>query len=216
MNHEWLNHYRWFRCALLCRNRNCNSSVFYVLSCVWGSISLKRCFSDHTGAAQTRAVAFTDPKGCMVETDLLRKPLLMLMLSSQACCLDVGDLLIDILSCCAVHSRTTIPPAPISIYSLYVGRATCEPLGYSPVTKAGVTSFLITQGTCPSWVTLTHYTVLLHRATEAMSTHSAGLAAWRDPQGLRWESLEILQFVVDANFVDTAMEAAQRPVCTLA
>lgn len=49
-----------------------------------------------------------------------------------------------------------------------------------------------------------------------MPTNSAGLAAGRDPQGLRWESLEVLQFVVDTNFVDTAVEAAQRPVCTLA
>lgn len=84
------------------------------------------------------------------------------------------------------------------------------------MTKAGVTRFLITQWTSPSWVALTHDIVLLHRATQAMSTHSAGLAAGRDSKGLRWESLEILQFVVDAHFVDTAVEAAQRPVGSLA
>ena len=84
------------------------------------------------------------------------------------------------------------------------------------MTKAGVTRFLITQRTGPSWVALTHDIVLLHRATQAVSTHSAGLAAGRDPKGPRWEGLEILQLVVDAHFVDTAVEAAQRPVCTLA
>lgn len=84
------------------------------------------------------------------------------------------------------------------------------------MTKAGVTGFLITQWTGPSWVALTHDIVLLHSAAQAMPAHSAGLAARRDPQGLRWEGLEILQFVVDAYLVDTAVEAAQRPVCTLA
>lgn len=84
------------------------------------------------------------------------------------------------------------------------------------MTKAGVTSFLITQWAGPSRVALTYDIVLLHRATQAVSTHSAGLAAGRDPEGLRWEGLEILQFVVDAHFVDAAVEAAQRPVCTLA
>lgn len=63
---------------------------------------------------------------------------------------------------------------------------------------------------------LTHYAVLLHGATQAMTTHSAGFAARRDPQGLWGEGLEILQLVVDAHLVDAAVEAAQRPVCTLA
>lgn len=84
------------------------------------------------------------------------------------------------------------------------------------VTKAGVPSFLITQRTSPSRMALTHYTVLLHRATQAVTTYSAGLAARRDPQGLGWKGLEILQLVVDAHFVDAAVEAAQRPVRTLA
>lgn len=84
------------------------------------------------------------------------------------------------------------------------------------MTKAGVPSFLITQRTSPSRMALTHYAVLLHGATQAVATHSAGLAARRDPQGLGWEGFEILQLVVDAHFVDAAVEAAQRPVCTLA
>lgn len=84
------------------------------------------------------------------------------------------------------------------------------------MTKAGVPSFLIAQWTCPSWVALTYYTVLLHGATQAVPTHGTGLAAGRDPQGLRREGLEILQLVVDAHFVDTAVEATQRPVCALA
>lgn len=84
------------------------------------------------------------------------------------------------------------------------------------VTKAGVLGFLITQWTSPSWMALTHYAVLLHGAAQAVTTHSAGFAAGRDPQGLGWEGFEILQLVVDAHFVDTAVEAAQRPICTLA
>lgn len=84
------------------------------------------------------------------------------------------------------------------------------------MTKAGVSSLLITQRTRPSRVALTHYAVLLHGATQAVTTHSAGLAARRDPQGLWGEGLEILQLVVDAHLVDAAVEAAQRPVRTLA
>lgn len=49
-----------------------------------------------------------------------------------------------------------------------------------------------------------------------MLAHSAGLAAWRDPQGLWREGLEVLQLVVDAHLVDAAVEAAQRPVGALA
>lgn len=49
-----------------------------------------------------------------------------------------------------------------------------------------------------------------------MLAHGAGLAAWRNPQGLWWEGFEVLQFVVDAHLMDAAVEATQRPVCALA
>lgn len=49
-----------------------------------------------------------------------------------------------------------------------------------------------------------------------MLAHGAGLAAWRDPQRLWWESLEVLELVVDAHFMDAAMESTQRPVGALA
>lgn len=82
--------------------------------------------------------------------------------------------------------------------------------------EAGVPGLLVAEWAGPARVALAHHAVLLHRAAQAVLAHRAGLAARRDPQGLRWEGLEVLQLVVDAHLVDAAMEAAQRPVCALA
>lgn len=82
--------------------------------------------------------------------------------------------------------------------------------------QAGVQGLLVAQRAGPARVALADHAVLLHGAAQAVPAHGAGLAAGRDPQGLRWEGLEVLQLVVDAHLVDAAVEAAQRPVGALA